>query len=91
MDKSGGFFYERWGDAPVHSIAAGIFLDVSEIHYFGDIGYRHDDVKTCALQESLQLQCNCNIRNDRFDWVYHGTWGPVAIEGLLDLQKQRIL
>ncbi|KAJ1588959.1 hypothetical protein NDA15_000889 [Ustilago hordei] len=22
LDKAGGFFYERWGDAPVHSIAA---------------------------------------------------------------------
>merc|ERR1711976_1033917 len=21
LDKAGGFFYERWGDAPVHSIA----------------------------------------------------------------------
>ncbi|CAG8702527.1 10565_t:CDS:2, partial [Acaulospora morrowiae] len=26
LDKKGGFFYERWGDAPVHSIAAALFL-----------------------------------------------------------------
>lgn len=26
VDKAGGFFYERWGDAPVHSIAAALFL-----------------------------------------------------------------
>lgn len=26
------FFYERWGDAPVHSIAATLFLDRSRIH-----------------------------------------------------------
>ena len=26
LDKAGGFFYERWGDAPVHSIAAALFL-----------------------------------------------------------------
>merc|ERR1711939_265751 len=26
LDKSGGFFYERWGDAPVHSLAAALFL-----------------------------------------------------------------
>ena len=32
------FFYERWGDAPVHSVAVGLFLDPSEVHYFGDIG-----------------------------------------------------
>ena len=35
------FFYERWGDAPVHSIAASLFLNRSQIHHFEDIGYRH--------------------------------------------------
>jgi hypothetical protein len=38
LDKAGGFFYERWGDAPVHSLAVGMFLNKSEIHYFADIG-----------------------------------------------------
>ncbi|GME89964.1 unnamed protein product [[Candida] boidinii] len=41
LDKSGGFFYERWGDAPVHSIAAALFLPKDQIHYFEDIAYRH--------------------------------------------------
>ncbi|KAF3012568.1 alpha 1,2-mannosyltransferase 2.4.1 [Neopestalotiopsis sp. 37M] len=31
LDKAGGFFYERWGDAPVDSIAAALFLNKSEI------------------------------------------------------------
>jgi alpha 1,2-mannosyltransferase len=35
LDRAGGFFYERWGDAPVHSLAVGLFLDKSEVHYFG--------------------------------------------------------
>ncbi|GAA5843332.1 hypothetical protein JCM11251_007288 [Rhodosporidiobolus azoricus] len=38
LDRAGGFSYERWGDAPVHSIAAALFLKPSEIHYFQDIG-----------------------------------------------------
>lgn len=38
LDKSGGFFYERWGDAPVHSIAVALFLDKSEVEYFENIG-----------------------------------------------------
>jgi hypothetical protein len=42
LDKAGGFFYERWGDAPVHSIAAALFLPFEKIHYFYDIGYRHE-------------------------------------------------
>lgn len=31
LDKAGGFFYERWGDAPVHSLAAAMFLNASEV------------------------------------------------------------
>jgi len=34
LDRAGGFFYERWGDAPVHSIALGLFEDASNIHWF---------------------------------------------------------
>lgn len=33
LDQAGGFFYERWGDAPVHSIALGLFEDASRIHW----------------------------------------------------------
>jgi mannosyltransferase len=33
LDRAGGFFYERWGDAPVHSIALGLFEDKSRIHW----------------------------------------------------------
>lgn len=31
----------RWGDAPVHSIAAAMLLRKDEFHFFNDIGYRH--------------------------------------------------
>lgn len=33
LDRAGGFFYERWGDAPVHSIALGLFEDKRKIHW----------------------------------------------------------
>jgi mannosyltransferase len=33
LDRAGGFFYERWGDAPVHSIAIGLFEDSSKVHW----------------------------------------------------------
>jgi mannosyltransferase len=33
LDRAGGFFYERWGDAPVHSIALGLFEDKNKIHW----------------------------------------------------------
>lgn len=47
LDRAGGFFYERWGDAPVHSIALGLFLDSSRIHWFKDIGYNHIPFLNC--------------------------------------------
>ncbi|CAH7689480.1 putative KRE2-alpha-1,2-mannosyltransferase [Phakopsora pachyrhizi] len=47
LDSRGGFFYERWGDAPVHSIALSVLLDPSAIHWFEDIGYRHPPFSHC--------------------------------------------
>lgn len=47
LEKSGGFWRERWGDAPIHSLGLGMMLNVEDIHYFRDIGYRHSDVRHC--------------------------------------------
>lgn len=33
LDRAGGFFYERWGDAPVHSVALALFEDKNRIHW----------------------------------------------------------
>lgn len=68
LDKSGGFFYERWGDAPVHSIAVGLFLNKSEVHFFNDIGYKHDPFTHCPVARELQKKCHCNAE-DNFDFT----------------------
>jgi len=47
LEKSGGFYKERWGDAPVHSLAMGMLLDLKDIHYFRDIGYQHSALSHC--------------------------------------------
>ncbi|KAI7111008.1 glycosyl transferase [Hortaea werneckii] len=47
MDRSGGFWMERWGDAPIHSLAAGALLSPDQIHYFRDFGYRHTTIQHC--------------------------------------------
>ncbi|KAF2269919.1 glycosyl transferase [Lojkania enalia] len=47
MDRSGGFWNERWGDAPIHSLAAGALLSPRDIHYFRDFGYRHTTIQHC--------------------------------------------
>lgn len=38
LDRDGGFFYERWGDAPVHTIGAALLLPKDQLHFFEDIG-----------------------------------------------------
>ncbi|PHZ07988.1 glycosyl transferase [Rhizopus microsporus ATCC 52813] len=58
LDKTGNFFYERWGDAPVHSLAAGLFLETSEVHYFEDFGYQHDLYRHCP-SPSKDIGCRC--------------------------------
>ncbi|KAF8990470.1 glycosyltransferase family 15 protein [Cyathus striatus] len=51
LDSKGGFYYERWGDAPVHSIAVSLMLPRDKIHFFEDIGYQHDSWSHCPLAE----------------------------------------
>ncbi|KAF1348568.1 glycolipid 2-alpha-mannosyltransferase [Delphinella strobiligena] len=69
LDRDGGFFYERWGDAPVHSIAAGLMLNKDELHFFNDIAYYHVPFTHCPTGEEkrLELKCHCNPK-DNFDW-----------------------
>ncbi|MCJ1391354.1 alpha 1,2-mannosyltransferase 2.4.1 [Xylographa bjoerkii] len=69
LDHDGGFFYERWGDAPVHSIAAALTLKKEEIHFFNDIAYYHVPFTHCPTGEQtrLDLKCHCNPK-DNFDW-----------------------
>ncbi|KAE8376901.1 nucleotide-diphospho-sugar transferase [Aspergillus bertholletiae] len=69
LDRDGGFFYERWGDAPVHSIAAGLLLEKEQIHFFNEIAYYHIPFTHCPTGEQLRLdlKCHCNP-SDNFDW-----------------------
>ncbi|CAO0801340.1 unnamed protein product [Mucor circinelloides] len=69
LDKAGGFFYERWGDAPVHSIAAALFLKRSEVHFFYDIGYYHGPILHCPSEPSWlpKEKCNCDPEDSMDD------------------------
>ncbi|KAI8589022.1 putative alpha-1,2-mannosyltransferase [Geranomyces variabilis] len=77
LDQTGNFYYERWGDAPVHSVAAGMLLKPSELHYFEDIGYRHGDRVHCpAVKEKKGVYgpCGCDLEEIRSRWVWWGKW-----------------
>ncbi|GAW13771.1 hypothetical protein ANO14919_031600 [Xylariales sp. No.14919] len=47
LDKAGGFYYERFGDAPIHTLSVSLFLPKSRIWYFRDIGYAHGLCEQC--------------------------------------------
>jgi alpha 1,2-mannosyltransferase len=59
LDEAGGFFYERWGDAPVHSIAVALMLKQSDVHWFYDIGYKHDNFEHCPTEEKWLTNSKC--------------------------------
>lgn len=47
LESQGGFWQERWGDAPVHSLGLALTLDFENVHYFKDIGYMHSSLPHC--------------------------------------------
>jgi len=71
LDSKGGFYYERWGDALVHSIAASLFLKRDQLHFFNDIVYRHSSIMHCPQQPAfLTGKCTCN-RVHTIDYRQH--------------------
>ncbi|KAH8801849.1 glycosyltransferase family 15 protein [Flagelloscypha sp. PMI_526] len=69
LDKTGGFYYERWGDAPVHSIAAGLFLPKDKIQFFDEIGYEHNPYTHCPRDKEVWRQGKCSCApNKNFDY-----------------------
>ncbi|KDQ60809.1 glycosyltransferase family 15 protein [Jaapia argillacea MUCL 33604] len=69
LESKGGFYYERWGDAPVHSIAASLFLSKDQLHFFRDIGYRHEPNQHCPQGEDWSKgRCACDPK-ENFDFT----------------------
>ncbi|TFK29949.1 glycosyl transferase [Coprinopsis marcescibilis] len=67
LESKGGFYYERWGDAPVHSIAVALFAPKESVHFFYDIGYRHADFQHCPSGNAWSAgRCACDPK-DTFD------------------------
>ncbi|GAA5879552.1 hypothetical protein JCM3774_000284 [Rhodotorula dairenensis] len=55
LDRKGGFYSERWGDAPVRALALGAFAGLDKIHYFEDIAYQHDWFMHCPAPSTKSL------------------------------------
>jgi alpha 1,2-mannosyltransferase len=50
---------QRWGDAPVHSIAASLFASRDQIHFFNEIGYEHAPYTHCPRGEETWTKGRC--------------------------------
>ena len=49
LDEMGGFFYERFGDAPIHTLAVSLLAGRGEVWFFRDVGYQHDQARHCPM------------------------------------------
>jgi alpha 1,2-mannosyltransferase len=82
LESLGGFYYERWGDAPVHSIGAALFGGTDKIHFFREIGYEHPPFTHCPSEEDMwrQGRCTCDPVNN-FDYNGYSClwrWGRIS-------------
>ncbi|KAI0708719.1 glycosyltransferase family 15 protein [Cerioporus squamosus] len=78
LESKGGFYYERWGDAPVHSIGAALFARKDQIHFFDDIGYQHPPFAHCPRSGEVRRAKNCTCT--QFD-----SFGESTSQGLNSL------
>lgn len=63
----------QWGDAPIHSLAAGALLATSDIHYFRDIGYRHTTIHHCPVNAPLRQLPHQPYRGTAFEQKMYDT------------------
>lgn len=78
LDSKGGFYYERWGDAPVHSIAAAMMLPREKIHFFDEIAYEHAPYSHCTDNKKTWEagRCSCDPKKsfDNDGYSCMGKW-----------------
>lgn len=62
IDKTAGFYLERWGDAPLRTLAVVETLSIDEVQWF-DIGYYHNPFSSCpgSLHARKLRKCTCDL------------------------------
>lgn len=45
IDKTSGIYYNRWGDAPIKTIAVSMFVPKSQVYKFPNISYSHQSMR----------------------------------------------
>ncbi|KAI8975196.1 nucleotide-diphospho-sugar transferase [Mycotypha africana] len=64
LDLVGGFFYERWSDGAIRTIAASLFLQKDNIHFFNNIGYSYANTQHCPFDNKSMDQCLCDMKQN---------------------------
>lgn len=59
-----------WSDAPVQTIAAALFLNKKDIHFFNDIGYTHTSALHCPYSETLLKKCSCDVNSNYGKYIF---------------------
>jgi hypothetical protein len=82
---------QRWGDAPVHSIAASLFARKDQIHFFSDIGYRHSPFQHCPQGNDWSKgKCACDP-SDSFGLCIFGASRSNVLNTPFEQITERIL
>lgn len=66
LDLQGGIYYERWGDAPIHTMAVSYLLPYTKLRYFSNTGYFHDPNLQCdgSIELITDNECLCSAADD---------------------------
>lgn len=83
LDHKGGIYYERWGDAPIHTLAVSILLPHNKLKFFSNTGYFHSPNLQCDGSPRMirDNECICSSKED-------SAWGDQScIPKLFDIHK----
>lgn len=66
IDRAGGFYYSRWGDAPIHTIGVSMLLPKDSLLFLQNTGYYHKPNGDCPHDDRLRRKkrCICDPKED---------------------------
>ncbi|MFX0072857.1 MAG: hypothetical protein ACFFAO_17405 [Candidatus Hermodarchaeota archaeon] len=68
IDKNGGIYYNRWGDASIHLLAVSVFVDKNKVYCFKDIDYSHQDFRPNRKSYILKILTLRNYIRSSFNF-----------------------
>jgi hypothetical protein len=79
VDRNGGIYRHRWGDAPIHTLALTQFLEREQIAQLRYFGYMHRNEYVCPNGMKMNLckeQVRPFIRDPKhtYDHFQYGCW-----------------